>query len=360
MRILQLIDSLEAGGAERMAVNYANSLSSRIEFSALAVTRKEGALKIQLDDNVSYLFLQKKHTIDLKATFKLKKFIKDNQVEIIHAHGTSFFMAVLLKMIYPKINIVWHEHHGGRSDYKKHRNQVLKIGSYFFDTVIVVNTELKIWATNNLVTKNIIHLPNFAVKNENEEKITALKGEGKRIICVSNLRHPKNHSMLLRAFLNLDLKSKGWTLHLVGKDSNDDYSSHLKRFIKENDLENAIFIYGSSPDVYNVLSQGSIGVLASLYEGFPVTLLEYGLSNLAVVSTNVGYCSEVIQDEKTGLSFVPTDQGMFETQLGKMASDEKFRTKMATALEESIRFKYSEEIVMNALILQYQKVLDAR
>ena len=101
MRILQLIDSLEAGGAERMAVNYANSLSSRIEFSALAVTRKEGALKIQLDDNVSYLFLQKKHTIDLKATFKLKKFIKDNQVEIIHAHGTSFFMAVLLKMIYP-------------------------------------------------------------------------------------------------------------------------------------------------------------------------------------------------------------------------------------------------------------------
>ena len=39
MRIIQLIDSLEAGGAERMAVSYANALSEDIEFSALVATR---------------------------------------------------------------------------------------------------------------------------------------------------------------------------------------------------------------------------------------------------------------------------------------------------------------------------------
>ena len=33
MRIVQLIDSLEAGGAERMAVNYANALVGNIWFS---------------------------------------------------------------------------------------------------------------------------------------------------------------------------------------------------------------------------------------------------------------------------------------------------------------------------------------
>jgi hypothetical protein len=35
MRVLQIIDSLEAGGAERMAVNYANALANEIDFSAL-------------------------------------------------------------------------------------------------------------------------------------------------------------------------------------------------------------------------------------------------------------------------------------------------------------------------------------
>ncbi|MCY1225883.1 N,N'-diacetylbacillosaminyl-diphospho-undecaprenol alpha-1,3-N-acetylgalactosaminyltransferase [compost metagenome] len=360
MKILQLIDSLEAGGAERMAVNYANSLGSRIEFSALAATRKEGPLKERLNENVSYLFLERKRTFDLKAVSKLKKFIKEQQIQIIHAHGTSFFLAVLLKLTYPKIKIVWHDHHGGRAEQSIYKNKMLKSCSRFFDAVVVVNTELKSWAMANLKVKNILYLPNFAVKDANEKKRTILKGEdGKRIVCLSNLRNPKNHIAVLEAFFNLGLKDKGWSLHFVGKEYNDGYSLQLKQFIKNNDVEDAVFIYGSTPDVYNVLEQGSIGVLASLYEGFPVTLLEYGLSDLAVVSTNVGYCSEIIEDEKTGLVFDPTDRKKLEIQLDRMVRDKEFRTEMATALSESIQLKYSEEIVMNALILQYQRIVDA-
>lgn len=360
MKVLQLIDSLEAGGAERMAVNYANSLSSRIELSALVTTRKEGVLKTQLKDQVPYLFLERKNTLDFKAVFKLKQFIKDNKITIVHAHGTSFFMAVLVKMTYPKLHIVWHDHHGGRSNQKKYKNAILKISSRFFDAVIVVNTELKTWAANNLSVKNISYLPNFAVKNDNEKKHTVLYGEDeKRIICLSNLRYPKNHSILLEAFLNLGLKAKGWSMHFVGKDANDEYSLQLKQFINDNNLEDAVFIYGSCPDIYGVLSQGTIGVLASLYEGFPVTLLEYGMSNLAVVSTNVGYCATIIEDEKTGLTFDPSDKKMLEIQLGRMIDDETLRNATAAALKESIRLTYSEEIVMNALILHYQKILDA-
>lgn len=361
MKILQLIDSLEAGGAERMAVNYANSLCLRTEFSGLAVTRKEGVLKEQLDKKVSYLFLERKRTFDFKAVSKLKKYIKEQQIAIIHAHSTSFFIAVLLKLIYPKIKIVWHDHHGGRATQQGYKIRLLKNCSRFFDAVIVVNTQLKDWAAANLAVKEIVYLPNFAVKNKNEKKVTYLKGEeGKRMVCLSNLRNPKNHIAILEAFLNLNLKDKEWSLHLVGKDYKDDYSLALKQFIKKNDLENAVFLYGSTPDVYHALSQGTIGILVSLYEGFPVTLLEYGLTGLAVVTTNVGYCPEIIEEGKTGLTFDPTDSKQLELQLERMIDDEKFRTAMAVNLSQSIQSKYSEEIVMNALIMQYQKVLDAK
>ena len=37
MRIVQIIDSLEVGGAEKMAVNYANALVGQINFSGLQV-----------------------------------------------------------------------------------------------------------------------------------------------------------------------------------------------------------------------------------------------------------------------------------------------------------------------------------
>jgi hypothetical protein len=63
MRVLQIIDSLEAGGAERMAVNYANALANEIDFSALVVTRKEGNLRNQINNNVPYLFLNKRSTL---------------------------------------------------------------------------------------------------------------------------------------------------------------------------------------------------------------------------------------------------------------------------------------------------------
>jgi hypothetical protein len=39
MRVVQIIDSLEAGG-ERMVVNCANALANEIDFSALVVTLK--------------------------------------------------------------------------------------------------------------------------------------------------------------------------------------------------------------------------------------------------------------------------------------------------------------------------------
>lgn len=359
--MLQLIDSLEAGGAERMAVNYANSLASRSACSALVVTRKEGILKEQLSEQVRYSFIKKRRAVDFAAVRRLKHFVKENGIEIVHAHGTSFFTAALLKMAYPKIRLVWHDHHGGRAGQKGYKNAILKVISRFFDAVIVVNNELKSWASANLSIDSVLYLPNYAVRNQNEKKLTVLKGEeGKRIVCLSNLRNPKNHIALLDAFLNLELKNKGWSLHLVGKDSNDAYSFRLKEFIRENKLEEAVFIYGSAPDIYTILDQATVGVLASLYEGFPVTLLEYGLSGLAVVSTNVGYCGEIIQDEKTGLAFDPANKDMMQQRLERMTADEKLREQMALGLAAAIRSKYSEEIVMEALIQLYQKVLDAK
>jgi len=72
MRILQIIDSLDIGGAEKMAVNYANSLSVARDFSGLVATRKEGHLKSQIHPDVNYLFLGKKKAIDISAILRLR------------------------------------------------------------------------------------------------------------------------------------------------------------------------------------------------------------------------------------------------------------------------------------------------
>ena len=140
MRIIQLIDSLETGGAERMAVNYANALVGEVAFSGLVVTRKEGDLKNQLHAKVDYLFLNRTATLDWKALLKLRAFVVKNKVSIIHAHSSSFLIATLLKIMLPKIKLVWHDHNGNRVFNNATDNRIIKWSSVFFDGIIKVFT----------------------------------------------------------------------------------------------------------------------------------------------------------------------------------------------------------------------------
>ncbi len=354
MRILQIIDSLEAGGAERMAVNYANALAHEIDFSGLVATREEGALWGQIDQKVSYLFLNKKRTIDVKALFKLRKYVIQNKVSLVHAHGTSFFTAILLKFTCPKINIIWHEHYGARVKESRMDNFMLLFSSIFFSSVFVVNPQLEIWVKKNLWVKKVYYIPNFATSDENQSKVTFLNGEdNKRIVCLANLKKPKNHISLLLAFKEMKLQDLGWSLHLIGNDYNDSYSDDLKVFMNINNLQNAVFIYGIQNDIQHILSQATIGILSSTDEGFPVSLLEYGLAKLPVVSTNVGYCPEIIKDNFTGLLFDPLDNLQLQEQLQKMILNKKLRDSFGLHLHELVIETYSREKGIQLLLSKY-------
>jgi glycosyltransferase involved in cell wall biosynthesis len=356
MRIVQIIDSLEAGGAERMAVNYANILADKIEFSGLVATRKEGQLGNLINEKVSYLFLKKEKKIDFKAIFRLRKYLKKNRIDTIHAHSSSFFTAVLVKLTMPGIKIIWHDHYGSRHKESKKQNRILIFASLFFHSIFVVNLQLQEWNRKNMICKKVLFVPNFILERNENPEITSLKGEnGKRIVFLANLKQPKNHIFILKAFRDLKLNESGWTLHLIGKDYFDSYSQELKDFIKSNALENHIHLCGEKSDIKYILSQASVGVLASTEEGFPVTLLEYASGKLAVLSTNVGYCAQLIQNEFNGLLFNPLKDFEVKKQLGKITESEALRAVLANNLEETLAKEYSEKTIVEKLMQAYKK-----
>lgn len=355
MRVLQLIDSLEAGGAERMAVNLANTLSHKIEASFLCVTRKEGLLKQSINDNVCYLFLDKKKVIDFKATKKLNNFIKQHNITIIHAHSTSFFLATLVKFISRSLTVIWHDHYGYSENLNERKFKVIRFCSNYFSHIFSVNTTLEYWAKENLRTKNINYLPNFPIQYLSEP-ITQLHGEkGKRILHLANLRLQKDHINLLKAFKLVNEVFFDWTLHLVGKDFNDNYSLSIKMFIKKNNLEKHVFIYGSCPDISNILNQSEIGVLSSKSEGLPIALLEYGLSKLPVIVTNVGDCNKVISNSNEGILVEPENYKYLLEALLKLIEDVDLRTKLAENLHQKVVSSFSESSSIETLIKIYKK-----
>lgn len=347
MRIVQLIDSLEAGGAERIAVNYANMLTNRIEFSGLVATRKEGVLLHQINSNVSYLFLAKKKQLDFKALFRFRCFILKNEVTHIHAHSTSFFFAFLLKLSLPSVKLIWHYHYGNNIQLPRKRIIIFRIVIPFFTGIIAVNQNLKFWIENNLKSRKAIYLPNFPIRiKEPELKSQMFGSQGKRIVSLANLREDKNHFLLLEVAQKLKESHPDWTFHLVGKDFDDDYAKQIKKMIAVYDLQKNVFLYGSKQDIENILNLAAIAVLTSRSEGLPVALLEYGLHKKAVVVTDVGEIPTIVQHGKNGFITASNEQHLFYQSLLNLVENETLRTDFGEALFNTIEADYTAESVI--------------
>ena len=353
MRVLQLIDSLNPGGAEKMAVNIANALVSHSEGSYLCCTRKEGLLKDNLKDEVKYLFLKKKSRLDLEAVFNLKKYIRKHQIDIVHAHSTSFFLAGLLKLMGTKIKLVWHDHYGESEFLNKRKFNVLRIFSGLFNGIISVNTTLKNWAFVHLRCRNIIELKNFIPEvNRPITFYSKLRGNSNdfKIVCVANLRPQKDHMNLLNAFELL--KSKiSVSLHIIGEDPGTVYSKSVLKIIKNSALSNKIYYYGTQPEIMYLLKQADLGVLSSRSEGLPIALLEYGMAGLPVVCTNVGQCAEVIKE--FGKIVDANNPNALAIEISNYIENDEVYKQDSVNFNIEVRNNYSENVVFPKILKFY-------
>ncbi len=354
MKVLQVIDSLNTGGAERVAVNYANLLAEYVEVSSLCTTRAEGLLKKDLLKKVQYLFLNKKSTFDFNAIKKINSFIKRNEIDILHAHASSFFIATIIKLLNPQLSLIWHEHYGNREESSKRDQFILKICSYFFSCIITVNKNLKIRSEAKLLSKKVYVLENYPVINASIKQ-TVLKGSlGKRIICLANLRPDKDHLNLINAYNKVNKYHSDWSLHLVGKFYDDDYHNLIKELIFQLKLENNVFIYGSCVDVNHILKQSDIAVLSSKSEGLPLALLEYGLSSLPVVATNVGDCSRVISSINEGVLVESENYKALADGLLRCIESKGFRNNLGRNLYLKISTSFTERNTLESLMEIYK------
>jgi glycosyltransferase involved in cell wall biosynthesis len=289
---------------------------------------------------------------------RLKAYVKQHKVNIVQVHSTSFFIGFLLKLISPSIQLVWHDHYGDSEFLNKRPHLILKRTLPFFAGIVSVNQKLKDWAKNDMHFKNAVYLPNFTAKENSAQDRIVLKGiDGKRIICLANLREQKNHFLLLEVADKLKISHSEWTFHLVGKDSEDGYSIALKSSIVELELVETVFIYGLRLGISTFLNQSTIGILTSQSEGLPVALLEYGLYKKPVVVTAVGEISSVVQNQFNGFMVPSQEPDLFYNALVLLIENEKLRTELGNSLCQTILNKHSEQAVITPYLNWLQSTI---
>jgi glycosyltransferase involved in cell wall biosynthesis len=356
--VMQLVDTLDAGGAERVALNLANLVPRDRFRSFLCTTRRDGELAALIDGDVGRLSLGRRRRFDLAALRRLAAFIDSERIGIVHAHGTALFMAGAVSLLRPHLAVVWHDHYG-RYGVVNRPVWVYRLLAARCAAVLSVTPELAEWARSELrVPADVVrYVPNFSREMPAGPDHPDLPGSaGTRIVCVANFRRQKDHLTLLRALKHLLPATPEAHLLLVGAAVEPICHEAVVREIRRLGLENCVSLLGLRRDVPEVLRGCDIGVLSSTSEGLPLALIEYGLAGLAVVATGVGQCPEVLRNGEAGLLASPSSPGLLAAALQELLRSPSRRAELASRLRR-VQMTYSAEATVGRVWDVYDKAL---
>lgn len=357
--ILQMTDTLDAGGAERVAVNLANLLPQEKYRSFLCATRREGPLAELVSPAVGKICLARTRRLDLGGLRRLVRFIKAHQIEVLHAHSTALFVAVQAALFPPYPKVIWHDHFGR---YAMEERAAWLHGPFVRQAsgVIIVNRQLAAWVQQRLrvPAQAIWYVPNFVVENTSNDDIPPLPGQaGQRLVCVANLRPEKGHLTLIQALASVVQQAPAAHLTLVGAHSNQEHLAKINAEIARLGLQAHITLAGHQSNVAAFLRGSDIGVLSSYSEAFPLSLVEYGKAGLGVVATAVGECPAILEQGQAGLVVPPRDPAkLAEALLTLLAAPERRRA-LGETLRERVNRLYTADAVLEQIGRVYDRVL---
>ena len=142
----------------------------------------------------------------------------------------------------------------------------------------------------------------FRVRGQHDGRGPSLPGRpGSRVVCVANLRPQKSHLDLLRAFAQVARQTPEahfccWS---VARRTPPMHGRCARQ--SERSSSGLTSRCSANAPMWQPSFASVIGVLSSVSEGFPLALVEYGLAGLPVVSTDVGQCSEMLDNGKAGM-----------------------------------------------------------
>ena len=212
----------------------------------------------------------------------------------------------------------------------------------------------RLWVIRNGVNTEVFrpdHTRGAALREELEINPDAFV-----LVIVANLIPYKGHTDLIDALARIDSDlPDGWQLLCVGRD--DGIGAALKAQSETSGLSGNIRFLGSRSDIPDLLNAADMSLLCSYEEGLPNAIIEAMSSGTAVVSTEVGGTSEIIDDGINGILVPPGDPVALSRAILELSRDTEQRHIMGQAARTEIERTYDLEICARAYDDIYQLVM---
>lgn len=315
MKILQLIPTLNSGGAERITVDICNELVKHHEVSLIQLTgiNKENLFyKNQLDSAVSYINCNgiEKKVIELKLVFKLLNIIRTTNPDVVHSH-LNIVYSFLPSLFFRKTKFFHTIHNDAPKECLTLKNISFKSFNRFFYkrnliNAITISEESKksfdnFYGINNslLVANGCYPKTASKISTTVEQEITTYKknNETKVFLNIGRFSEQKNQVLLVSVFNRLSIEGENCILLIIGGGFDSEQGMRLQSTANQN-----IHFLHTKENVGDYLLHSDVFCLSSLWEGLPISLIEAMSTGCYSICTPVGGITNVIENETIGLT----------------------------------------------------------
>ena len=162
-----------------------------------------------------------------------------------------------------------------------------------------------------------------------------------RFIMVARFSEQKDQEILLRALARVDVETH---LDLVGTGPRMDQARDLCRSLG---LENRVAFLGDRHDVAQLLQRAAGFVLATHYEGLPISILEAMRAGLPVVATDVGGISEEVEHGRTGILVPRGEIKSLADALRALSQDPAWRESLGQAGKRKLGKEFGMQTMLS-------------
>ncbi|MCT9011246.1 glycosyltransferase [Streptomyces rhizosphaerihabitans] len=166
---------------------------------------------------------------------------------------------------------------------------------------------------------------------------------GNAVVSVGRLHDQKGIDMLLDAWAEAAPRHPEWRLRIYGSGEDEEI---LKKQCTALGLDDCVDWMGRTSDVPGALRSGSVFVLSSRGEGFPLALMEAMATGLPCAAFDCAPgVHEIIRDGEDGLLATLGNTGELARRLDTLMSDKALRDSMGEAARANIQRFTTDEVV---------------
>lgn len=360
MKILEVINSLSSGGAERFVVDLCNQMV-KDGHEVTLLTLKDPDIKglsfykEELSDGVIFKTL-KYNKFNWTLFFSLYKTIKNEDCEIVHLHLDPRFFGCLSFIFDRKKRYFVTSHNQAEKDkvtplryivlkllYKLHTYNYIAISHQNSNSILDVYGRKPL----DIIYNGRAEMGLSSSINDVRDEIEKYKSSSSTSVftIIARCSPQKNIPRLIRCFNEVINKGYDVTLLVIG----DGYDNEIGKQAKA--IANSrIHFLGAKHNVSDYLSLSDFFILSSDHEGMPITLIEAMANGCIPVGTPVSGFNDVIIDGENGFISKDFSDESFTEAIIKAISNKE------TISSQKLKETYKKNFSMESCARHYEDV----